>query len=309
MLMLMSLVHFFLFSSTSKHKRPEKPFFSLAVLELHGDMGVLCHAEEQEADFFYNITHIQSHRKMRALNRLCAVLQRGPKEHADQTDRLTPASVVHFLLPMTLHFVYECVKRDDRSLQEEAVISLQHLARVLPWSHYYRNLHSIIMQIGTARYEANEKALMRAVSSVIDGFHFNILHHVEPAALEEGEEGLDAIADPGAAADDKMNTIVKTVSTRLVPALKNLVISTGMCSVLVMWSVLLLLFPLRILTFFFGTHIVAPPQIIHTHTHASYAERKRWGKDVASSDCACSCKASRPFAGRQISRKFAPALA
>jgi U3 small nucleolar RNA-associated protein 20 len=223
-------------------------------------MGVLCHAEEQEADFFYNITHIQSHRKMRALNRLCAVLQRGPKEHADQTDRLTPASVVHFLLPMTLHFVYECVKRDDRSLQEEAVVSLQHLARVLPWSHYYRNLHSIIMQIGTARYEANEKALMRAVSSVIDGFHFNILHHVEPAAREEGLD-VDTIADPDAAADDKMNTIVKTVSTRLVPALKNLVISTGMCSVLVMRCVL---FPLRNFDVF-CTHIVASPNFTHGH--------------------------------------------
>ena len=127
--------------------------------------------------------------------------------------------MIHFLLPMTLHFVYECIKRDERSLQEEAVNTLKHLTGILPWSHYYRNIHSIIMQIGTARYETNEKALMRAVSSFIDGFHFD----VDMEQLHEGF-GNAADADPE---DEKENTIVKTVSKRLVPALKNLIISKG----------------------------------------------------------------------------------
>lgn len=89
------------------------------------DLVPLLVADDEEASFFYNVLHIQQHRRLRALRRLAA---EGSLGH------LGSSNVAHFLVPLLEHFIFD--KADGESahnLAAEATNTIGTLAESLEW--------------------------------------------------------------------------------------------------------------------------------------------------------------------------------
>lgn len=70
----------------------------IAPRHLHLDLGTLINAPDAEADIFTNLTHVQVHRRARALLRLSSLVAE---------DLFSEHSVLKFILPITLHSIYD----------------------------------------------------------------------------------------------------------------------------------------------------------------------------------------------------------
>lgn len=129
---------------------------------LFPDLCVLVNTSDGEADFFANFVHLQAHRRVRALTRL-----RKQLPGLDIADN----SVVHVLLPLVLHGVYESTKTTEQEYLKESIAMLGALAKRLSWSHYSRLLRQLVEQ--TTAKPLLRKPLLRAACAVIDNFHFD----------------------------------------------------------------------------------------------------------------------------------------
>lgn len=164
---------------------------------LLGDLHTLRNETDPEADFFYNITHVQLHRRQRALKRLRDTMNALPSqlqtyqkaqevaEGANAAEADTPKSgsgsdgnaftvsvpsLVNVLVPLVKHFVFENVKAAEKYLQEEATFALAAVAAHLPWREYSALLRALLKQIG--RRPELESALVKACCAILDVFPF-----------------------------------------------------------------------------------------------------------------------------------------
>lgn len=177
---------------------------------LHLDLGALQRDDEPESDFFHNVTHIQVHRRTRALNRLRQALEAA--ERADGKGLTTPEAfasptLVHILLPLACQpLLYRPLpiggkpsKPLDPSLLHEALLTVGVLARQVSWSHYHALLRRFLRELGRCENEVSprEKALVSALCHVLDAFHFPMTAMLPAEAApmqvdapqEEEEEG------------------------------------------------------------------------------------------------------------------------
>jgi len=91
------------------------------------DMQVLRFGDnDDEASFFENITHIQQHRRLRALRRL---------SDDNTLVQLSSANVAHYLLPLVEHFVFE-LAGNAHNLSAESIGVISKLACQLTWVQY-----------------------------------------------------------------------------------------------------------------------------------------------------------------------------
>ncbi|KAL3241068.1 Utp20p [Nakaseomyces bracarensis] len=88
------------------------------------DMRVLSHGEDEEASFFKNITHIQLHRRQRAIRRL--------KEVASQ---LSDNSIAHYLIPLAEQYVFSDEEK-YRNIGNESLITIGELSNFMSWNQY-----------------------------------------------------------------------------------------------------------------------------------------------------------------------------
>jgi U3 small nucleolar RNA-associated protein 20 len=132
----------------------------------HGDLVFLLD-EDPEKDFFENITHIQLHRRVRALRKLGDVLSSG-----DQT--LSTFSLSHVLLPIAMHHLFsdDFQKKDQQILSQGTIPFLSILSRKLPWSQYFGVLRVILKNL--EKNESKEKLSLLALSEVLGSFHFEL---------------------------------------------------------------------------------------------------------------------------------------
>ena len=79
---------------------------------------------DPEACFFQNITHMQVHRRARALLRLRTFLENSAEESGGAGRGLRVASLVHVLVPLVRHVVFESGKAQEHNLREEAVATV-----------------------------------------------------------------------------------------------------------------------------------------------------------------------------------------
>lgn len=118
---------------------------------------------DQEANFFYNIVHIQVHRRTRALRRLADEVEAGS---------ISSKVVADVFLPLLDQFILGTDEKNDSDLVNETVQCLGRLAKHLAWSawnklaHHYLKFAKIV---GPA-----QRACVRAVVGVLKGFHFDI---------------------------------------------------------------------------------------------------------------------------------------
>ncbi|KAG4055863.1 hypothetical protein PC123_g9071 [Phytophthora cactorum] len=134
--------------------------------------------EDPEADFFYNITHIQAHRRRRALQRLSALMDSMAAKVKDQVEGeeseepqcFSNSTVNGVILPLVLHFVYETHAKSQESLRAEAAACVGSAAGLLGWSHYLSLLRRLLKSIDG--HVEMEGAIIMSICAVIDHFHF-----------------------------------------------------------------------------------------------------------------------------------------
>lgn len=119
------------------------------------DMKVLLFGNDDEANFFKNVNHIQLHRRQRAIKRV-----------AEFRGSLTDNNIAHYILPMIEHY---CVCSDDkmRNISNEAISTISLLVRCVSWNQYRALFRRYIANIKTSKVEhlKDHVSLVVAVSS------------------------------------------------------------------------------------------------------------------------------------------------
>ncbi|WRT65418.1 uncharacterized protein IL334_002361 [Kwoniella shivajii] len=147
---------------------------------------------DDEASFFTNITHIQVHRRARALHRL----RNFASEHKIQESTLST-----IFLPVLEHIVAGSTDVTDHHLVNESVQTIGYLAGELRWSRYY-GLIGRFTKLGGAKSQ-QQKIYIRVVSSIIDHFHFDLsAQPASQAQIMDIDEETPADADPEEVAED-----------------------------------------------------------------------------------------------------------
>lgn len=118
---------------------------------------------DQEANFFYNIVHIQVHRRTRALRRLADDFEAGS---------MSSKVISDVFIPLLDHFIAGSDDKKDPDLVNETVQCLGRLAKHLAWSGYNKLVQQyskLAKVVGSA-----QKASVRALVAVLKGFHFDL---------------------------------------------------------------------------------------------------------------------------------------
>ena len=134
---------------------------------LHGDLGGLVRDNDPDLDFFTNITHVQIHRRARALQRLRKMLVAST-----EMSPFSPQSLSHILLPLTLHPIYEVSSKAEESVALEGIATAGAISRLLSWSKYNNVLWTTVTQFH--RHPEQETYLVGLLCALIDGFHFTV---------------------------------------------------------------------------------------------------------------------------------------
>jgi len=146
-------------------------FVGCKSVHLYGDLRCLIRDDDQELDFFLNVTHVQLHRRARAFNRLRKILC-AHEDSAGQLPLLSDQSFGNILLPLAMHPVYECNSKDEEAYVIEAIATVGEISKHLPWSKYNSTLQSVLNNLG--RYPDQERFLIAMLCAIIDAFHFSV---------------------------------------------------------------------------------------------------------------------------------------
>ncbi|RHY31351.1 hypothetical protein DYB32_003621, partial [Aphanomyces invadans] len=129
----------------------------------HGDLSMLRNTHDLEVDFFLNFTHIQAHRRLRAIQKLKHGIDSG------EFSALSNTTAHHVLVPLLQHVVYEAKTQDG--IGGEAAACLGSVATLLSWTNYAGLVRNLLKQI-PGRPES-ETVIIAAVCAIIDHFHFD----------------------------------------------------------------------------------------------------------------------------------------
>jgi len=141
--------------------------------EIFLDLKRLRNSTDIEIDFFQNISHVQQHRRLRALKRL---------NKFDEQMPFHLSTIENILLPIVSTFVDEVLNGQNDDLQDEIVFQcLTNFSRKLFWPKFRRVFITFFRQL-TNRKTLNltqKRVLTRTISSIIDAFHFQNDSNVE----------------------------------------------------------------------------------------------------------------------------------
>jgi U3 small nucleolar RNA-associated protein 20 len=151
------------------------------------DMVPLLANNDEEANFFNNIYHMQIHRRIRALKRLTDELNTG---------KINPRNISNIFVPIINHFIYESDKSSEHNLINEAINTIGVASGYLTWGQYYTLVKNTLINI--KRKQQLEKVLIRVILIVLDNFHYDMktmdsmeIDEKEEIKEEEGEEEID----------------------------------------------------------------------------------------------------------------------
>jgi len=177
--------------------------------------------DDDDTSFFINISHIQVHRRARALRRL--------RDTVDSHE-IRESTYAHVFLPILEHIIAGSTEVTDHHLVNEAVLTVGALAGKLRWSKY-NGVLTRYLKLGNIK-SAQQKLYIRAVSSIIDHFHFDL--HANSTVMDTPEEtdgdaqdeDIVDVADVEAeiaASGAEMKRISDIVLNRLLPMLSKFV--------------------------------------------------------------------------------------
>jgi len=174
-------------------------------VHLYGDLNCLIRDDDQDLDFFLNMTHVQLHRRARALNRLRRLLS-GNGDSTDQSSLFSVQSLGNILLPLAMHPVYEYKSKAEDAYVIEAIAAVGEISKHLPWSKYNSTLQSVLNNL--VRYPDQERFLIAMICAIIDGFHFSV---------DTGEGTDDGPSSQG-------NGVWRTLKNRIMPKVESFLI-------------------------------------------------------------------------------------
>ncbi|KAK6340588.1 U3 snoRNP protein [Orbilia brochopaga] len=121
------------------------------------DMKPLLASGDEEANFFYNILHIQQHRRGRAIRRLADTVKKTP---------IGSSSLAHYLIPLIEHFIFD---QDEgaHNLATDAINTLSVLAANIEWSQYKALFKRYLAQM--KENPGEEKLPTRVISGMAEG--------------------------------------------------------------------------------------------------------------------------------------------
>ena len=121
------------------------------------DMQVLLVGDDEEANFFNNILHIQQHRRARALRRLAT---------SATNDGLQSSNIAHFFLPLIEHYVFDQDGGEAHTLASESILAIGHLAEQLTWTQFKALFKRYVGYMKTKK--DMDKTIIRLVGIVVD---------------------------------------------------------------------------------------------------------------------------------------------
>nr|XP_019012391.1 U3 small nucleolar RNA-associated protein 20 [Kwoniella pini CBS 10737]OCF51172.1 U3 small nucleolar RNA-associated protein 20 [Kwoniella pini CBS 10737] len=158
---------------------------------------------DDEASFFTNITHIQVHRRARALLRL--------RNFVGEI-KIQESTISTVFLVILEHIVAGSTDVTDHHLVNEAVQTIGALAGELRWSRYY-GLIGRFMKLGSVKSQ-QQKIYIRVVSAIIDNFHFDLGSTVQTNGTTMQVDGngnaLDRLDDQAGQEDEDVEGEVET---------------------------------------------------------------------------------------------------
>ena len=173
---------------------------------LYGDLHLLFDRDDHDQDFFLNITHLQIHRRGRALHRLRKILNDGSNTEAPFSNH----SLSNILLPMATHPIYESERNSEKSHVLECIATVGAIARHLTWSKYHTLLWTTLNQFH--RHPNQEQYLISMICSILDAFHFEVCGNT-----------ADTVEDP-AQQTNEQNAVGRALENRLIPQTERLLV-------------------------------------------------------------------------------------
>jgi U3 small nucleolar RNA-associated protein 20 len=134
---------------------------------LYGDLSLLIRDDDQDLDFFLNVTHLQLHRRVKALQRLRKMIsaEGGSSLFSEQ-------SYGNVLLPLAVHPVHENKSKSEDQFVVEAIATAGAIANHLPWGKYQTALQSVLNSL--TRHPEKDRYLIALLCAIIDAFHFSV---------------------------------------------------------------------------------------------------------------------------------------
>jgi U3 small nucleolar RNA-associated protein 20 len=151
------------------------------------DLSALMDADDPERDFFLNITHIQIHRRARALKKL----QRACNDHLVSTENL-----LSFMMPLVRSFLDNEIYYKYDYLIDDACIAIGSICYVLSWPKYIRIVEYYLKIL--PKNIMNQKLVIKVLVNVLDAFHYDLsastvsdYYTNKRAVVEEQKDQLD----------------------------------------------------------------------------------------------------------------------
>ncbi|XP_050524775.1 small subunit processome component 20 homolog [Daktulosphaira vitifoliae] len=129
------------------------------------DLQPLTNETDLEGDFFENIQHIQTYRKVKALHRFSEIMKKSyqcPK----------PKTIIQFILPLANQFLCNQKFTGKNSLVDAAIDAVVLMSRMLPWKQYETLLKLYLSKLRQSL--EFQKQTVRIVSGILDSFHFDL---------------------------------------------------------------------------------------------------------------------------------------
>ncbi|CAF4404536.1 unnamed protein product, partial [Adineta steineri] len=126
------------------------------------DLKRLRNYNDIEIDFFHNITHVQNHRRYRALKRFKII-------NDQQSFHVT--TINNYLLPIVCSFINDVIN------DEIVFVCLTTLCQILPWLKNNQLFISYFRQLTTNKRTLNlsqKRCVTKTTSAIIDAFHFQL---------------------------------------------------------------------------------------------------------------------------------------
>ncbi|KAF3911770.1 hypothetical protein AA313_de0206521 [Arthrobotrys entomopaga] len=111
---------------------------------------------DEEANFFYNILHIQQHRRGKAIRRLADIADKGT---------VGSSSLAHYLIPLVEHFIFD-QEEGAHNLATDAIKTLAVLATRIEWPQYRALFKRYLAQM--KENPGEEKTAIRVISGMAE---------------------------------------------------------------------------------------------------------------------------------------------
>ncbi|CAI2171430.1 13286_t:CDS:10 [Funneliformis geosporum] len=136
--------------------------------------------DDDEANFFDNVHHIQIHRRVRALKRFSNECANG---------KIKINNLVQIFIPLIGHFIFEADRVVEHLLINETILTIGIIAGQLPWGQYNTLLKHYMKLI--PKKPTLEKVLVRTIIAILDNFHFDVSEaQVSEAQLKGSKESI-----------------------------------------------------------------------------------------------------------------------